>query len=1177
MSTSAIVASSLQSSTRSANLTVQDLANKNVLGATNTQQFWVPGIASSTGGSGANLVSQKNMMEQGQVVSTGQTFDIAVQSGDGVGLVPVLGSDGAQYFATDTSFRIGNAKKELMNASGASLLVWKLDNAGKLPSNSTSFSSLVTASLRDIASNAEATSNAKLSVNLSADEAWMQGPGDLIDLSVIGAAKEDDKTSLIIPGENTRGALYYGDRLSLLAKAVGVQAPAASVFEIGGVSLSRTISPTSPLFGQSGYQGSFLVNDVGGDGALRNGEAFTISVGGGKTMKFTATSASNQGAKGQFNSVAELVTAINTYSEGALRATLGRDADGSCKIAIASANASQKLYFDNVGDRDIVSMFGFDDIGAPAEGVTRVASVQELLGAINTHKSKGLAAELVGNNIRFEAASATSSLKVDGGSSKKRYYQYIQSGSTIAGVREDRRTVTITSSSHGLKAGDYVKLGGAAELLVGAANALPDGVYRVAHASNDTFVIATTEDLVAYGDAPLLNGTPLTRALRNTDPTRTWQKVDGCFASDNLEQAAGRPTDANTEFAAVDEDGFFPVTVHLAAANAFDRLAEEDVVYINNSAVLKTGYYRITALPGGDAFTVDATASDLLDGIRVARVAALNAGIDVGVAGGGAIAAVAPQVAGPATIPGIGGRGAAISLPVVAQIKAAVLSAINAGTNIQAAVEASLNDAGGAYLLAAAAAVAPGALAAAQGAANALATAVSNTVVAVAAGAAVPDAAGRVIKVSGADGGLVTYPVKITNGSSIVTITVPSSRDGTRNHAYNAGDIIKFRNLAGGPAPVGQDAGGGLTYEGIHIAQDTAYRIISVDGNNITIDTATTASPNSQAAADGYLGYGFSYDAGGAEIVHGARAADGSQNFLGPDAYIDYIGAEFNAFGLTGKLEEYFNDPLAPTYDSTDVGKSFAAGTADKGRGYYEQSVTIYDGYGIGHEVIVAFGIISNTKIAVEIFLPKNDQGVYDVTATTAGQVAKGYLTIDGKGQLLDVEDQLKKAVNFQWNNGSVNTSVTFDWGAINGVDYATGKSADPGITYLQGKSTTRYVKSDGNAPGSVVSYDVSRDGVISATFSNGVTRDIYQIPEVKVLNLNGLKDMGGGMYLAVPAESGTATLAVGAFVPKSVKTSAIDSNQKIMDMTDNSTYARSLLKVHSINDKTIEQALHDL
>ena len=70
-------------------------------------------------------------------------------------------------------------------------------------------------------------------------------------------------------------------------------------------------------------------------------------------------------------------------------------------------------------------------------------------------------------------------------------------------------------------------------------------------------------------------------------------------------------------------------------------------------------------------------------------------------------------------------------------------------------------------------------------------------------------------------------------------------------------------------------------------------------------------------------------------------------------------------------------------------------------------------------------------------------------------------------------------------------------------------------ITQLDGASQINAVDQDGFAPGSLESYAISQDGVVTGIFTNGFTRPIAQIAMASFSNPEGLERNGNNLYIA--------------------------------------------------------------
>lgn len=115
----------------------------------------------------------------------------------------------------------------------------------------------------------------------------------------------------------------------------------------------------------------------------------------------------------------------------------------------------------------------------------------------------------------------------------------------------------------------------------------------------------------------------------------------------------------------------------------------------------------------------------------------------------------------------------------------------------------------------------------------------------------------------------------------------------------------------------------------------------------------------------------------------------------------------------------------------------------------------------------------------------------------------------DGSGTMVSVDPA---AVSFSvtgWTTGAADSTVSLDLGMANGTDgltqYASGDD-EPSI----GDWTSTQ---NGYAPGTLTGTTIDDSGVVRATFDNGETRAIYQIPIATFANADGLDSDTGSTF----------------------------------------------------------------
>jgi flagellar hook protein FlgE len=180
---------------------------------------------------------------------------------------------------------------------------------------------------------------------------------------------------------------------------------------------------------------------------------------------------------------------------------------------------------------------------------------------------------------------------------------------------------------------------------------------------------------------------------------------------------------------------------------------------------------------------------------------------------------------------------------------------------------------------------------------------------------------------------------------------------------------------------------------------------------------------------------------------------------------------------------------------------------------------------------------------------------------------------------------------------GSGNTSPTLDFGAsgttpTTATGYAWGNSlgiaaqkislnlatSTGGITQLDSATLTQSIEADGTAFGSLNNVSIDSNGFVTATYSNGVSKQIAQVALATFSNPDGLTAVTGDAY-QVSTTSGSFNLkapgsaGAGTITPDSLEASTVDlSSQFASLITTQQAYSASA-KVLTTADN-MEQAL---
>ncbi|WP_339860560.1 flagellar hook protein FlgE [Paremcibacter congregatus] len=236
------------------------------------------------------------------------------------------------------------------------------------------------------------------------------------------------------------------------------------------------------------------------------------------------------------------------------------------------------------------------------------------------------------------------------------------------------------------------------------------------------------------------------------------------------------------------------------------------------------------------------------------------------------------------------------------------------------------------------------------------------------------------------------------------------------------------------------------------------------------------------------------------------------------------------------------------TYDPTVKATSMAGYAEDVANGVavpsgikpdFQTNIEVYDAQGGVHTVTLGALRSADNVWQVEIYVDPPSDIV--PTVGTTGQIASGQVTFNGDGTLNTAPPgttaALLAAVNVPWSGGADAGSLTFDLGT-NGLS--------DGLTQFAGESTIISSSADGATFGNVIGVNIDKDGIVSALFSNGLAKNVYQLPISTFQNPDGLTRRQGNSY-TVSDQSGSSILkyagigGAGFVAPQTLEASTVD------------------------------------
>ncbi len=285
-------------------------------------------------------------------------------------------------------------------------------------------------------------------------------------------------------------------------------------------------------------------------------------------------------------------------------------------------------------------------------------------------------------------------------------------------------------------------------------------------------------------------------------------------------------------------------------------------------------------------------------------------------------------------------------------------------------------------------------------------------------------------------------------------------------------------------------------------------------------------------------------------------------------------------------------DPTSPTASMSTYSISPANGTKPD----FEITIPVSDSKGGQQNLTMSLLKTGANTWAYEIWSPHiSDASGNDIASGGLGQVATGTLAFTSSGTLdlaNSTSDDLTTSPPTVGTAGSFNPSLTIGasgttaavhWDDSLGV---AGQTVDmtlsgskSGLTQFDSDSSTQSVTSNGTAFGNLSKVTVGSDGMVTAVFDNGVTRNIAQVALATFINANGLQPVSGNAY-QVSRDSGTFSLRVpgvggtGLITPNSLESSTVDLSQEFTGLITTQRAYSAASKIITTADQMLQELL---
>lgn len=210
-----------------------------------------------------------------------------------------------------------------------------------------------------------------------------------------------------------------------------------------------------------------------------------------------------------------------------------------------------------------------------------------------------------------------------------------------------------------------------------------------------------------------------------------------------------------------------------------------------------------------------------------------------------------------------------------------------------------------------------------------------------------------------------------------------------------------------------------------------------------------------------------------------------------------------NISGVGGLAEPTANVGINANLNSDQAAYAGAYAAGDMADGtvtpHFESSLEVFDSLGAPRTIAFGFLKTGPNTWQVESYARPNT----NVTggALNGGLLASGTLTFNTDGTVAS-------------STGTIGSTFTIPWATSTGASpQAVDLDLSTGMTQFAKSFGITSVTADGVPPGDLVSLILEGDGMLTAQFSNGRARALYQIPLATFLNPNGLAADQGGAF----------------------------------------------------------------
>jgi len=237
--------------------------------------------------------------------------------------------------------------------------------------------------------------------------------------------------------------------------------------------------------------------------------------------------------------------------------------------------------------------------------------------------------------------------------------------------------------------------------------------------------------------------------------------------------------------------------------------------------------------------------------------------------------------------------------------------------------------------------------------------------------------------------------------------------------------------------------------------------------------------------------------------------------------------------------------------------------------GTFTNTISIYDS--LGNQIPLTLTFTKDASAA-------NTWAVTgSVPASTSGTVTfdVSTLTFGADGKLLTPADA-DIEIKIEGITTGASATMTVNWDLYDDVN----KKAYDDVTQFSGSSGVTFQNQDGYATGSVSSVQVGEDGMVTGVFTNGKTKELYQIVLAKFPSYQGLIAKGNNLYAASidsgePVIGAAKTSGRGSISQMSLEMSNVDLATEFVKMIITQRAYQANAKVITTSNEVLQELIN--